>query len=73
MTPTKALTDLYQRLVKAEAELLTKAGDHKIPGEHARLRGKAEGIALARDYVRYTLALVENSPAAEIYKPDGGR
>lgn len=65
MDPMEALVDLYQRLVDAEAEISVKARDRDVSlAEGARLTGKAEGVALARDYVRHTMAIVgQQTPA----------
>lgn len=64
MDPREALVDLYQRLVNAEAELAVKASGRDVSlAEGARLTGKREGVALARDYVRHTMAIIEQTPA----------
>jgi len=60
MAVPEALRDLIERLNKAESRLFEEA--ISTPGPDAiRLDGKAQGVALARDYLRHTLTMIEES------------
>jgi hypothetical protein len=53
MTVNEVLDDLSERLERAEARLLAAAARRPLaPSELIRLTSKAEGLALARDYLR---------------------
>ena len=44
--------DLRERLKRADVELANRALQHDAGPDRARLRGKAEGVRLALDYLR---------------------
>lgn len=55
MTTQEVLADLRDRLARAYTEIERLADQALVDGMHterARLKGKAEGIALAQDYLR---------------------
>ena len=60
MTYKEAFLDLHSRLDKAEIELKTILLAH-LPNseEHKRLKGKIEGVQLAKDYMRGYVDSVE--------------
>ena len=55
MTTEELIEDLRKRLTAARTQIEQKADEARFDGMHtetARLRGKAEGIGLAIDYLR---------------------
>lgn len=60
-TAVEALVDLRRRLVDAEVEL-NMGSKASSSHEAARLKAKAEGVALARDHLQDVLALAEHVP-----------
>lgn len=52
MTAQEILDDMNERLRQAWATIMDMAAVTYHPGDAMRLAGKAEGIALARDYLR---------------------
>lgn len=48
---TAVLSDLRERLVKADAEIKALAADSDGPGRIARLQGKSQGVRLALSYL----------------------
>jgi len=60
MTYKEAFLDLHSRLNKAELELKTILLVHSIDSEeYKRLKGKIEGVQLAKDYMRGYVDSVE--------------
>lgn len=49
------LTDLRDRLARADATLQTSAAEHWEPVERIRLQGKADGVRLAISYLNEVL------------------
>jgi hypothetical protein len=48
----RVLAELTERCERSEATLLLMAEEAPMRSEERRLRGKREGIALVRDYIR---------------------